>query len=312
MNYYERHLGDYAKDTAHLSMLEHGAYNLLLDRYYSTETGIPAAQAHRLARARSKEEKQAVDDVLAEFFTLVGDVWINKRADEEIIKAQSRINAAKENGKRGGRPKKEKHGSDSETQEKPGGLFPGSDSETQPKAHQAPSTNHQTPCKPLTSGNVDSTVDSPGETQPAAVRFAVQVRAWEKARGKAIAMTATDPRVIAWAEAGVTDEQLQFAYELAVDARQTEGDNTPINAGFLDVFVAKVLKPATGSSAVGKLPPAKPWFMSSSAIDEKGAELGVEKISGEQWFQWRDRVYSAAGVTTEMIRKAKIDAGERV
>ncbi len=25
MNYYERHLGDYAKDTAHLSMLEHGA-----------------------------------------------------------------------------------------------------------------------------------------------------------------------------------------------------------------------------------------------------------------------------------------------
>ena len=62
MNYYERHLGDYAKDTGHLSMLEHGAYTLLLDRYYSTEEGIPADQVHRIARARTKEEKDAVDN----------------------------------------------------------------------------------------------------------------------------------------------------------------------------------------------------------------------------------------------------------
>ena len=45
MNYYERHLGDYAKDAGHLSMLEHGAYSLLLDRYYTTEQPIPADQA---------------------------------------------------------------------------------------------------------------------------------------------------------------------------------------------------------------------------------------------------------------------------
>ena len=31
MNYYERHLGDYARDAGHLSMLEHGAYALLLN-----------------------------------------------------------------------------------------------------------------------------------------------------------------------------------------------------------------------------------------------------------------------------------------
>lgn len=141
MNYYERHLGDYARDTAHLSMLEHGAYSLLLDRYYATEAGIPADQAHRLARARTKEEKQAVDAVLSEFFELVDGIWINKRAEEEIAKAQTRINAAKENGKRGGRPKKNQ----TETQGKPGGFSVGSVSETQEKAHQAPSTIHQTP-----------------------------------------------------------------------------------------------------------------------------------------------------------------------
>lgn len=86
MNYYERHLGDYAKDTAHLSMLEHGAYGLLLDRYYATEEGIPEDQAHRVARARTKEEKQAVDAVLAEFFALDAGNWIHARCDSEIAR----------------------------------------------------------------------------------------------------------------------------------------------------------------------------------------------------------------------------------
>lgn len=145
MNYYERHLGDYSKDTAHLTMIEHGAYGLLLDRYYSTEAGIPADQVHRVARARSKEEKQAVDVVLDEFFRLVDGVWINRRAEEEIEKAQAKINAAKENGKKGGRPKGKKLDSENETQPKPTGLLPGSENETQPKAHQTPDTRHQTP-----------------------------------------------------------------------------------------------------------------------------------------------------------------------
>jgi len=84
MNYYEHHLGDYAKDTGHLSMLEHGAYRILLDRYYSTEAGIPEGQVYRLARARSEEEKAAVDVVLEEFFYLVDGIWINRRAEEEL------------------------------------------------------------------------------------------------------------------------------------------------------------------------------------------------------------------------------------
>lgn len=96
MNYYEHHLGDYAKDTAHLTMLEHGAYRLLLDRYYGTEAGIPADQAHRVARARSRDEKAAVDAVLGEFFTLANGVWINKRAEEEIRRERKKRAALKD------------------------------------------------------------------------------------------------------------------------------------------------------------------------------------------------------------------------
>lgn len=84
VNYYERHLGDYARDAGHLTMLEHGAYTLLLDRYYTTEQGIPADQAHRICRARTRDEKAAVDTVLSDFFTLADGVWKNGRAEREL------------------------------------------------------------------------------------------------------------------------------------------------------------------------------------------------------------------------------------
>lgn len=141
MNYYEHHLGDYAKQTSHLTMLEHGAYRLLLDRYYSTEEPIPKDQAHRLARARSKDEKIAVDTVLNEFFKFKDGFYWNGRADEELTKARNRINAAQENGRRGGRPKK----NPDETYKKPSGLFMGFENDTQIKAHQTPDTKYHLP-----------------------------------------------------------------------------------------------------------------------------------------------------------------------
>lgn len=145
MNYYERHLGDYARDTGHLSLLEHGVYTLLLDRYYATESGIPADQAHRICRARTRDEREAVDTVLNEFFSLSDGVYTHGRIEEEIDKARARIDSARENGKRGGRPKKKPVGSESETQQKPNGFPVGSVSETQSKAHQTPDTRLHTP-----------------------------------------------------------------------------------------------------------------------------------------------------------------------
>jgi uncharacterized protein YdaU (DUF1376 family) len=140
VNYWERHIGDYARDAGHLSMLEHGAYTLLLDRYYSTEAPIPADQAYRVCRARSKDERAAVDAVLAEFFELHQGDWINGRASRELVKAGARIEAARSNGVKGGRPKTNPTG----THRKPTGLLPGSDPLTQQKAHHTPDTIHQT------------------------------------------------------------------------------------------------------------------------------------------------------------------------
>jgi uncharacterized protein YdaU (DUF1376 family) len=87
VNFYKRHIGDYIKDAGHLSLLEHGVYCRLLDVYYTREAPIPEAKAARLIGAKSKDEVQAVQSVLDEFFTLEDGHWHQKRADEEIGKA---------------------------------------------------------------------------------------------------------------------------------------------------------------------------------------------------------------------------------
>lgn len=86
VNYYEHHIGDYDTDTAHLSWLEDMAYTRLLRLYYRKEAPIPAdiAQACRLVRASSKEERRAVETVLQEFFELQDDGWHQSRCDAEI------------------------------------------------------------------------------------------------------------------------------------------------------------------------------------------------------------------------------------
>ncbi len=95
MNYYERHIGDYLKDTAHLSLLEHGVYTRLLDVYYTRESAIPNDQTARLVGARSKEEKEALDVVLNEFFVLTENGWEQDRCNREIARYQDKQAKAK-------------------------------------------------------------------------------------------------------------------------------------------------------------------------------------------------------------------------
>jgi|DEB19_MinimDraft_2_1074335.scaffolds.fasta_scaffold11085_3 uncharacterized phage protein (TIGR02220 family) len=88
MHYYQHHIGDYAQATAHLSMLEDAAYSRMLRWYYAEEKPLPAdaAAVCRLVRATSKQERDAVEVVLSEFFELREDGHHQKRADAEIAK----------------------------------------------------------------------------------------------------------------------------------------------------------------------------------------------------------------------------------
>ena len=105
MNYYRRYVGDYLKKTSRLSMIEHGAYTLLLDYYYADEKPLPLDkdELYTMVRAMSLSDRKAVDKVLCTFFCKQEDGYHNKRADHEIEVSQK----ARTNGKSGGRPASE-------------------------------------------------------------------------------------------------------------------------------------------------------------------------------------------------------------
>lgn len=137
MNYYPRYPAHYMAKTLHLTMEQDGAYTRLMDWCYANERPVPHATRHAIARATKASERAAVDAVLAEFFTQDAAGWMNDRIAKEISKAAPKIEAAKANGKKGGRPRKEKptgfnsdnplgfeNGTQTEPSENPGRKLP--------------------------------------------------------------------------------------------------------------------------------------------------------------------------------------------
>ena len=103
MYYYQHHIGDYLKHTAHLTPLEDIAYRRLLDVYYDTETPIPT-DIPQVSR-RLRIDSATVQLVLDEYFQLTEEGYRNKRADAEIAAYHAFLQKQKANGIKGGRPK---------------------------------------------------------------------------------------------------------------------------------------------------------------------------------------------------------------
>ena len=117
MNFFKLYIGDYQRDTAHLSIAEHGAYLLMLQHYYATERPLPTGKAlHRMLRAQDKIERDAIDSVATRFWIQLDDCLINVRADVEIRKAEHQRTVNREIGKRGGRPKQSEHATEQITE----------------------------------------------------------------------------------------------------------------------------------------------------------------------------------------------------
>ncbi len=166
MHHYSHHIGDYRRDTMHLTLLEHGVYRALLDMYYLSEKPIPTETqvVYRGLCARTQEEQQTVENILHEFFFCTANGWIHKRCDKEIAQYLNRVEHNREVGKLGGRPKKTQWVSE----ENPVVIF------QEPKKtltnNQEPLTNNQS--KPLSSSqaNIDNT--PPENEKPQGIQLA--------------------------------------------------------------------------------------------------------------------------------------------
>jgi uncharacterized protein YdaU (DUF1376 family) len=99
MNFYPRHLGDYARDAGYLSQSEHGAYTLLLDWYYANEKPVPPDLVFDITKAASRGEKKAAEKVLRRFFVYDGKVWTHKRVESELAKMREKSEKARGSAK---------------------------------------------------------------------------------------------------------------------------------------------------------------------------------------------------------------------
>jgi uncharacterized protein YdaU (DUF1376 family) len=107
MHYYKFNIADYRKDTGHLSTIEHGIYRQLIDWYYLDEQPIPLETQVVTRRLRlGSDDLIFVQNVLADFFQKTAKGYVHKRIEFEIKEYHQQADKNKENGKRGGRPKK--------------------------------------------------------------------------------------------------------------------------------------------------------------------------------------------------------------
>ena len=101
MHYYTKHIKDYKTDTAHLTLLEHGVYNSLIDLYILTENPLePDLQKLcRLVHAKTDDEINAVENVLTEFFIESDDGYRQKKCDQELIRIFGKSESARKSAK---------------------------------------------------------------------------------------------------------------------------------------------------------------------------------------------------------------------
>jgi hypothetical protein len=186
--------------------------------YYAREAALPGdiAALNRIAAAQTPAERKAAQVVADRFFPLGEDGFRhNGRADREIAKAQKRINAARENGTRGGRPGKPNDNPPGNPTGIPSGNPLGTPSVTQPgEALQTPHATttfvRDTPDTPAApAGSMDRTGQFEGhpDAKPPApnpvAAFAIVLNA------AGFRCTSMNPDLCAYVAAGGTVDHLR-------------------------------------------------------------------------------------------------------
>ncbi len=100
---------DFIAGTQHLTNEEIGIYiRLLCWNWNKRCVGLPKEMTTilRIANAITESEKFSCEKIVKEFFVMINDHYQNERQLQEFLYITGRIQASKENGKLGGRPKK--------------------------------------------------------------------------------------------------------------------------------------------------------------------------------------------------------------
>lgn len=97
MQHYQFHIGDYIKDTAHLTDAEDLAYRRLLDLYYTLEGPLPIDVKPLCRRARIAQD--VAEQILSEFFIKTADGFHHSRCDQELERIYAKSEKARASAK---------------------------------------------------------------------------------------------------------------------------------------------------------------------------------------------------------------------
>lgn len=282
LNYYRRYIGDYAAGTPHLSLLEHGAYTLLLDAYYTAERPLPHSLdlLYRICRAQTPAEKKAVLIVADQYFPSDGEFRHNARADKELGIAVPKLNklraVAKVNGLKGGRPPKEtktitKSGTGTGLDVEPNPVQKDNPDESN---HQPPTTRSSTTAFPVVETSGPSAPPAGAEENPAPQHPRLTKIISECKRAQVHDLQPDDPIIARWIATGATDTLIVKALTLA---RAQGAKPTPaiLTLGYVDAIVQRITAEETGfaKSAAARVERTQ----AAIAEQRKAAEVAVPR-----------------------------------
>jgi len=255
MHYYPHNIGDYRKDTSHLTLLEHGIYRQLLDSYYLDEMPLSndLAKLMRSHSVRNADEQQALQNVLTDFFELTENGYIHKRCEDIIAKFHGKSESARASAMaRWGRQNKDSNANALPTQ-------------SEGNANQEPITNNH---KPIT--NNKNTIAKPEGLADLLWKDFLILR---KSKKLPVTQTAFDGIKREAKKANKTlPEVIQICCERGWGGFKAEW------------LVIESLKTQDK--------PMQKWDSTLEGVMSKGKELGILPKPGETEGQYRDRVRS--------------------
>lgn len=87
--WYPHNIEKYRRKTGHLTVIEHGAYRLLMDAYWDRRGPLPTDETRlRKLIGADKDEWESVRESVLEFFTLTDDGWRHEKIDENLAEAE--------------------------------------------------------------------------------------------------------------------------------------------------------------------------------------------------------------------------------
>jgi uncharacterized protein YdaU (DUF1376 family) len=316
MNYYEHHIGDYSQATSHLSFIEDATYSRLIRKYYATEKPMPAdvKTVQRLVNAKSKEEKNAVELVLKEFFMLTEDGWRQGRCDHEIARFKDKQAKAKRSADSRWQPVSSTGATT--TTETQLNLDPNEGcvriAEALPTqcspntSHQSPISKHQTiksmdqsEVKKISESVVQKKKEDLGDIGNLGVLGTLgdrHKRFAELISKEGASVSVDDCRIKDMVATGASEADVIGAISIAREMRKKISTASPINAGYVLAIVKCEMKKRSVTTT-GELA----WWKTNDGIDAKGRELLMRAQGSESYESYKTRIFAELRKRQELV-----------